>query len=490
MNRFENSEFGQDSPKLFGNGTSIYRAFIPLVFMAFLLNYVESMVIPSIPDLQVSFGSTTAISSWLISAFLITGSVAAPLFGRLGDNYGKKRMLIVAISIYTFGVGFAGFSTSMGELILARALQGVGFGGIPLAFAIIIDIFPREKIAMAQGVMSGLFATGGVAGLVAGSYIMAYLGWQWAFHSALIVSVVILAAIILNVNRDQDREREKIDYLGAALLTSGITMILLYITRGADSGWVSVSNIGFLVGGAAMSLMFIAQERRSREPLIQLKLMSQRNIMVSNVVGILATLLMQIMFLSVVYFADDPLPFGDGFNNIQTGLVLAPGALSMAIVGPMLGRFIRRIGPKPLIAMGSVLLALGLVTFLLDRSSTLGLVLSGIAVWSGIVSIFVPTVNMIAMALPAERRAVGMGMNMMLRSIGGSVGPAVAASIMTLYSAPVIIPASSAASGISVQSFPTATAFGYLMTIGIVLAAIIVLINFATKNYNFRDRRE
>ena len=469
--------------------TETTKAFLSLIFMAFILNYVESMVIPSIPVLQIQFGSTTATSAWLLSAFLITGTVAAPLFGKLGDNYGKKKMLLASFMFYTAGVGLAGFSPTMNFLIFSRALQGLGFGGIPLAFAIIIDMFPREKVSSAQGIMSGMFATGGVTGLVAGSYIIAYLGWQWAFHTALAASILLMIAIMLLVKKDDVRIREKIDFTGAVSLTAGLTLILLYVTRATSSGWFGFQNIALLAAGAVMVVFFLIWERITAEPLVQLQLLSQRNILMSNLIGIFAGVLMQLMFLSLVYFADDPAPFGDGFSNITTGLVLAPGAITMAAFGPFIGRVIARIGPKPILILGSGLLSTGLGIFLFQRTDLPWLVVAGIATWTGVVSIFVPMVNMIAVSLPPERRAIGMGMNMMLRSMGGAVGPALAASIMTLYSSPIAA-AAAIQPAASLPSFPTPTAFNLLMEIGFLLVAIMVLLSLATRNYSFRKNAD
>ncbi len=456
--------------------------FISIILMAFLLNYVESMVIPSIPVLQVSFTSSTSVSSWLVSAFLITGTVAAPLFGKLGDKYGKKRMLLVTFTLYSIGVGIAGFSPSMGFLIVARALQGIGFGGIPLGFAIIIDMFPKEKVSGAQGMMSGMFATGGVTGLVAGSYIIAVAGWQWAFHSALILSVGLLGALLIFVKDNGHRVQERIDYGGAFRLMLGLTLILLYITEGSMNGWLTLDNLIMLIFGVAMIITFLWHEFRSREPLLQLRMLSDKNLLLANLIGIFAGAIMQVMFLALVYYADDPRPFGDGFDSIKTGLVLAPGALAMAGYGPFIGKIIGRIGPKPILTVGGILLGLGMLIFLFLRGDLIWLIVAGIVTWMGIVSMFVPSVNMIAIGLPPERRSIGMGMNMMLRNMGGAIGPAVAASLMTIYSEPL----ASSGRGVSASvSLPLPTAFNMLMIVGFILVAAVILLNIGTRNYSF-----
>ena len=152
--------------------------------VALLVNYVETMVLPGVPTIQKDFSTTASIASWITSAYLVVGSAVSPLFGKLGDGYGKKRMFLVSLSFYAAGVGIAGFSPTIYILLFARALQGVGFAIVPLALAIIADAFPREKMAMAQGVISGTFAIGAAAGLVIGSYVVQDLGWQYAFYTA------------------------------------------------------------------------------------------------------------------------------------------------------------------------------------------------------------------------------------------------------------------------------------------------------------------
>lgn len=148
------------------------RVLLCVTAVALLVNYVETMVIPGVPVIQRDFTTTASIASWITSAFLIVGSAVAPLFGRLGDNYGKKRMVLVSLTFYTCGVGIAGFSPSIYFLLFARAVQGVGFAIVPLGLAIITDTFPREKIAGAQGVISGTFAIGAAAGLILGSEVV------------------------------------------------------------------------------------------------------------------------------------------------------------------------------------------------------------------------------------------------------------------------------------------------------------------------------
>ncbi|HKW03917.1 MAG TPA: MFS transporter, partial [Nitrososphaerales archaeon] len=204
-----------------------------LTGVALLVNYVETMVIPGVPTIQKDFATTATIASWITSAYLIVGSAVSPLFGKLGDIYGKKKMFLLSLVFYMIGVGLAGFSPSIYFLLLARALQGVGFAIIPLGLAIITEVFPRDRVAVAQGIISGTFAIGAAIGLVLGSYVVQDLGWQYAFHTALILSLVLFAVAAKVLKNDIVKGISKtVDYLGAAILMAGVTLMLVYVTEG------------------------------------------------------------------------------------------------------------------------------------------------------------------------------------------------------------------------------------------------------------------
>jgi MFS family permease len=206
------------------------RILLVLTGVALLVNYVETMVIPGVPTIQKDFATTATIASWITSAYLIVGSAISPLFGKLGDIYGKKKMFLISLILYMVGVGLAGFSPSIYFLLFARALQGMGFAIIPLSIAIITDVYPREKVAVAQGVISGTFAIGASLGLIIGSYVVQDLGWQYAFHSALVLSVILFAVAAKVLNKDVIRAVNKsVDYIGAGILMGGVTRYYCYM---------------------------------------------------------------------------------------------------------------------------------------------------------------------------------------------------------------------------------------------------------------------
>jgi EmrB/QacA subfamily drug resistance transporter len=461
------------------------RVLLTMTAIALLLNYVETMVIPGVPVIQKDFSTTATIASWITSAFLIVGSAVAPLFGRLGDNYGKKRMILICLVFYTIGVGMAGFSPSIYVLLLARAIQGVGFAVVPLGLAIITETFPREKIAQAQGIISGTFAIGAALGLIVGAFIIQNLGWQYAFHSALILSVILFILVVRVIRRDPPGPKRKIDYLGALILMSGITLLLVYATEGPALGWLATEEIASLVLGTFLTVFFFLFERKRPEPLIRLDLLRIRDVLVANLVVICAGIVMFLLFFAIVYYAELPKPNGLDLGIIATGLTIAPAALAMLVVGPLAGRIVAREGPKPMVIIGALALMAGLALLIVNRSTSLDVSLDAVVAFVGVISVIVPIINMVSVSLPKDTVGVGLGINTMLRNLGGAIGPIVATAVMATYTAPLIVGGET----VPAVSLPTALAFNIVFGIGLGLTALVIILGASTKNYTFRTAK-
>ena len=464
------------------NGTTSHqlRALLAMVGVALLLNYVETMIIPGIPVIQKDFSTTESLVSWVTSAFLIVGSAVSPLFGKLGDSYGKKRMFLAALVFYTAGVGVAGFSNSIYFLILARAVQGIGFAIVPLALAIIAETFPKQRIATAQGVVSATFAIGAALGLIIGSYVVQDLGWQWAFHSAFILSLVLFAVVAKFLPSGHPGSRVKVDYETVVLLMAGVSLLLLYLTEGPYVGWTDLYNVGALASGAALTTAFFVAESRKSNPLIPLHLLRIRNVLVANMTGILSGWGMFMLFFAVIYYTEDPpVPTGLGLDPISAGLTIAPATVVMLVGGPGLGRIVAKYGPKPAMILGGLVAIAGFSLFIFNRATTTDVMLDSAISLVGAVGIIIPIVNMVSVSLPAETVATGLGLNTMLRNIGGAIGPVVATTIMSSYSVRV-----------GPFAFPTATAFDYVFYLGIASMVAVVVFSLATKNYVFRKETQ
>jgi EmrB/QacA subfamily drug resistance transporter len=453
-----------------------------MVGVALLLNYVETMVIPGVPTIQKDFGATESTVSWITAAFLIVGSAVSPLLGKMGDSYGKKRMFLVALGFYTAGVAIAGFSPSIYFLIGARAIQGIGFAIVPLALAIIAETFPRERIAAAQGIISATFAVGAAIGLVLGAYIVEDWGWQWAFHSALIASVVLFALVARVLPSGKPGTGAKVNYVTIGLLMSGISLVLLYLSEGPYFGWFSTYEIVALAAGVALTAGFFVAESRVPNPLIQLKLLKIRNVQVANAVGIISGIAMFGLFFAMTYYTQLPVAFGGlGLSIINSGLAIAPATVLMLIGGPILGRLVQRVGPKPTVILGSLMAIAGMALFLSNRATSTDVTIDTAVAMVGIVGIIIPIVNMITISLPQEAIGAGLGLNTMLRNIGGAVGPVLATTIMSTYT--LNVPPHLLPPGVTV---PSGTAFDYIFYLGIAALAVGVVFALFAKNYVFK----
>ncbi len=461
------------------------RALLSMVGVALLLNYVETMIIPGILTIQTDFNTTESVVSWVTSGFLIVGSAVSPLFGKLGDSYGKKKMFLLALTFYIAGVGLAGFSPSIYFLIASRAIQGIGFAIVPLALAIIAETFPRERIATAQGVVSATFAIGAAAGLVVGSYIVQDFGWQWAFHSAFILSAILFVVIWKVLPAGSPGTGLKVDYSTIVMLMGGVSLVLLYLTEGPYEGWYSVYNLAALVAGIALTAGFFVAESRRTNPLIQLTLLRIRNVFVANGVGIISGISMFLLFFATVYYTEIPVAAGGlGLDTLKAGLTLAPATLLMLVAGPGLGRLVSRFGPKPTMILGACIAIVGFFIFALSRATANDVVIGVSVSMVGAVSIIIPIVNMVSVSLPRETVATGLGLNTMLRNMGGAVGPVIATSIMSTYTVAVQF---QTPVGTITKTFPSAAAFNYIFYLGAAGMVVAILFALAAKNYTFRQ---
>jgi len=461
------------------------RALLSMVGVALLLNYVETMVIPGAPTIQKDFATTASTVSWITSAFLIVGSAVSPLLGKMGDSYGKKRMFLVALTFYTAGVGLAGFSPSVYFLIAARAIQGIGFAIVPLALAIIAETFPRERMAAAQGIISATFAIGAAVGLVIGAYIVENFGWQWAFHSAFVASVALFVIISRTLPSGNPGTGRKVNYSTIGLLMAGVSLTLLYLTEGPYQGWYSAYDLAALGAGLALTVGFFVAESRVANPLIQLRLLRIKNVLVANGVGIISGIAMFLIFFAVTYYSQIPKAFGGlGLDVISSGLTIAPATVMMLVAGPLLGRLVQRVGPKPTLILGAAIAMAGMLLFVANRSTPTDVMIDMAVSLVGVVSILIPITNMVSISLPPETVGTGLGLNTMLRNIGGAIGPVLATSIMSTYT--LALPLSALPPGVSI---PSSTAFDYIFYLGAAVLVGAIILALFSDNYVFRKTK-
>ena len=347
-------------------------AIIVLAAMALMVTYVETMVLPAFKAFVLFFDNApTTTVVWIVSAYLLVGTVATPIFGKLGDKYGKKRMLIFVMTLYAVVVSVAGFTPNIGTalgvstanqiyiLIGVRAFQGLGMGMFPLAFAMLPEVYPASRVGQAQGIIGGMFATGAALGLVGGGYIAYTFGWQLTYHTVTPIAIVVVILAYFYLRESPHLSPKPIDIPGISSLGFALAMVMFGLTEGVYWGWTSFSAVSlagipfgvpdFFLLALAATAFFLYWEPRAPTPVVSFKALKERNIWISNVNGVIVGLGMFLIFVALTILVEDPYSPGFGYDEFQMGLVALPSALGMLIFAPLWGRWVARRGPKPVI---------------------------------------------------------------------------------------------------------------------------------------------
>jgi MFS family permease len=477
-----------------------WRVLLILAAMAIMVTYVETMVLPAFSNFESFFHVTDASTiAWILSAYLLVGVVVTPIFGKLGDIYGKKKILLVAMGVYAVAVTMAGFSPNIGAafglslpnqiyvLIAVRAVQGVGMAMFPLGFAMLPEIFPAAKVGQAQGVLSGMFATGAAAGLVGGGWIAQTYGWQLTYHTVIPIAILVFVLASVFVRESTIRLARKIDLPGVTSLGLGLTMLMLGITEGAYWGWTSLT--GGSIGGVAWGVpqffllaviafgFFFWWEPRAPSPVVSFQSLKERNIWVSNVNGVLVGMTMFLLFTVLIIYGEYPSP-GFGLTELDAALVFIPAVLSMMVTGPFLGRAISRFGPKPVMVLGFALILLGALGLVAFHATTVQVGGLAIPIMVGNVAVLISMSNVIVLSVDPRTMGVQTGMNQTFRNLGSAIGPVLVTSILASYAFTQVI-----GPGFTFQNYHVV---GYEFVFGLTAAIGLVGAVFSLALRNFR----
>jgi EmrB/QacA subfamily drug resistance transporter len=412
-----------------------------LVFAGVAFALQQTMVVPALPVLQREFDTSAAWAAWLLTGFLLSASVSTPLLGKLGDQYGKERMLVISLCIFLTGSIGAIFAWHIGVLIAFRIVQGCGAAVFPLAFAIIKDEFPPEKVGTAIGAVSAVFGIGGGLGLALSGVLIDHLGWRWLFivGAAGVAAAVVL--VLLFVPESPIKTRSRLDVPGALLLSVGLLALLVALTEGENWGWTSARTLGLLAVSAVAFVAWVIVERRVREPLVDMRMMTRRPVLFANLTGLIAGFALFGSFVLVPSLLQLPrgLPadlaeladYGFNASATKTGLYLLPAALTGFVTGPLSGVLGSRWGPKWPLAIGMGLGATGLAILAMWHEKPWQIVLGMLVLGGGLPMTFASMANIIVDSVRPTETGVATGMNTVMRTVGGVIGGQIGAAILT-----------------------------------------------------------
>ncbi len=371
-----------------------------------------------------------AFYPWVFSAYLLTATTTIPLYGRLADLYGRKRVFLVAASLFLVGSMLCGLAQSMPQLVLFRALQGLGAGGIlPVTLTILGDLFSIEQRARVQGLTSAVWGTSAVAGPTIGGLLTDTVSWRWVFYINLPFGLLSLLLIGLSLRERLTRQPHRIDYAGAVTLTLGVALLLsgLLTVQGAaaTNSALAVASLG---AGTGLLLLFGWIERRAPEPIIPPALVRQRLVAVVTLGSVLIGAGMFGVTSYLPLFVQGVL----GGTAITAGSTVMPFAVAWSVASTLSGRVILRFGFRSSVLAGmAAMLAAGLALQLVPRAATLGWAIAAAALF-GIGMGFSATAFLIAVqnAVSWQERGIATALVGFARSIGGAVGVAALGALL------------------------------------------------------------
>jgi MFS family permease len=384
---------------------------------------LQSLVVPALGVFQRELGATPSGAAWLLTAFLLSASISTPVLGRLADAYGKRRILLVALTAMSLGALTSAIATTLPVMIAGRVVQGLGGAVFPLCFALVRDHLPAERRPQAFVVMSTVMSVGGAAGTITAGPILTLLSSRWLFLiPALVSALAIIPVVLLLPPHRPVSINTTIDWYGAALLSTWLGLLLLAVSRFPGTGWSWP-----LIGVAVLAPLWWRGQARSAQPLIDLRTLALPTVRATNA----ATLLLGFgMFGSWMVI---PLLIVDRFAVSPTvvGLAMLPTAIGNLLIMPVHKRLTARQGPRAALAAGIGAAGLSYLGLAVWHDTLLQVCLGVLVMGAGVGLAFSAVGALVVEAVPSEQTGVSAAVNTVMRTVGGSLGAAVGGSVLT-----------------------------------------------------------
>ncbi len=383
----------------------------------------------ALPSIVGKLGGIT-LYSWVFSIYLLTSTTTVPIYGKLADLYGRKPLFLFGATLFLIGSAASGAAQSMEQLIIFRAIQGLGAGAVlPIVLTIIGDIFALEERARVQGLFSGVWGLSSVVGPFVGGLIVDHFTWRWVFFINIPFGLVSMLLLVIFLKENVERKKRSLDYLGTATLTGSIVALLFALLQGGTSwAWLSVQSIALFVVAAVLFVVFVRVEQRVQEPILPLDLFKNRIITISSIGGVALGVLMFGITSYVPLFVQGV----KGGSATSAGITLGPLLLAWPIAATLSGKIAINYGYRFTAVMGMFTAALGvaMTMFFNAQTSLAFIIIAMVLIGTGLgfaSSVFILSVQN---AVPWNLRGVATATTQFFRTIGGTIGVAIMGTIL------------------------------------------------------------
>ncbi len=401
----------------------------------------QTMVVPALPELQHELDTSTTWVTWVLTAFLLSAAVLTPILGKLGDRFGKERLLVASLVVFLVGCVGCAFAPSIWVLIAMRFVSGAGGAVFPLSVGIIRDEFPGEQVKVGIGLLSAVFGVGGGLGLVLSGVLVDNVSWRWIFVVGAAAIGVAMVLVHRFVPESPVRSQSRVDVPGAILFSTMLTTFLLALSEGEGWGWTSPAVLVLFALALLSGIAWVVLELNVDEPLIDMRVLGDRPVLLTNVTALIAGFAMFASFTLVPGFVQAPgdlpdaiasrLGYGFAATATTTGLYLLPGSLLMLFAGPLAGILGRRVGSKWPLAIGMVLIMAGAGALAAFHDEPWEIVASMACLSAGVGFSYAAMAALITEAVAVTETGVATGINTVMRTVGGVMGAQIGAAILS-----------------------------------------------------------
>jgi EmrB/QacA subfamily drug resistance transporter len=404
---------------------------------------LQSLVIPTLPTLQGAFNTSQATATWILSAYLLSAAVCTPIMGRIGDTIGRQRAVVVTLAVLSVGSLLAAVAPNIGVMIAARIIQGIGGGVVALAFGVIRDEFPKEQVIAAVGTIASLTALGAAFGVVLAGPIIDTLDYHWLFWLPMIITATCAVAAAVLIPPSRARSHRPLNWRPAPLLSAWLVALLLGISKAAEWGWASGRVLGLFALAAVFAVAWARTELAVESPLIDLTMMRLPIVWTTNLIAMLNGAGMFTAFAFIPQLAQTPTAdgYGLGATVTESGLLILPWAVAQVSVGVMASRLERRLGGRAQLIAGCLTCAAALLLFAFVHDHVWQICLTCTLLGLGMGFTMSTMAALMVTAVPPSQVGVAGGMNANIRGIGGSVGAAMMATVLTAHANAAGVPA-------------------------------------------------